>query len=116
MEVNLDDFQSLIIENYSRTRSLDFIIPGRRIVNPSYLLPQLEAIRKQPLSCIGGCLQLHSEKRKGLHLKYEYYCEVCEEIHLGHINLSSGLGYSQMQEVIGVMDLPIMTSSSFRQQ
>ncbi|XP_063221397.1 uncharacterized protein LOC134530485 isoform X1 [Bacillus rossius redtenbacheri] len=133
VEIDDDEFPPLIVENDTTKRSLDSVIQGRRIVNPSFLLPQLEAVGKHSLSCTTGCLRLRNESRRGLHCVWEYYCEVCGKIQYvttdektvqnkPEINtllvwgtLSSGLGFTQIQEVMGVLDVPVMSSSCFRQ-
>lgn len=132
MEIG-DNFPPLTIENCSAPKSLSDIVCGRRVVKPSFLLPQLETVAKHPLRCTNGHLKLYKEIRIGLHCLWMYKCDVCDKIQYvttddkreerSEVNtalvwgaLATGVGYSQVQEMLGVMDIPVMSSAFFRKQ
>ncbi|XP_063223710.1 uncharacterized protein LOC134531760 isoform X5 [Bacillus rossius redtenbacheri] len=99
-------------------------ITGRRIVNISHLLKQLTELAKHGNVCTQGQYKITSERRVGV-MSYLYYeCIMCEktvtvtteeDTRKEEVNdafvwgaLSVGIGHYQSQEMMAILDVPIM--------
>lgn len=103
---------------------------GRRIVNVSHILKQLENIASHSKVCTMGRYKFQREVVSGFYCKWIYYCDNCEkevavtsepDICKEECNdamvwgaLTIGVGYAQMQELCGLMDIPLMGQPKFR--
>lgn len=103
------------------------IVHGRRIVDLGHVLQQYSAILWHKLKCTGGEMQIVKETRKGLVSFLHFYCDNCEQTvvlssdrHGDELNealvwgcLSTGIGHHQCEELMGVMNVPIMSAKTF---
>lgn len=107
----------------------DYSIIGRRIVNISHVLMQLEKLASHQSVCTMGRYKFEREVVSGFYSKWEYYCDNCEkrifvtsepEKSKEEPNnalvwgaLSVGLGYAQVEELFTIMDIPVMGRPKF---
>lgn len=108
----------------------DYSIIGRRIVDISHVLMQLEKLASHPNVCTMGRYKFEREVVSGLYSKWEYYCDNCEKRFVVTSEpeeskeapnnalvwgaLSVGLGYAQVEELFSVMDIPVMGRPKFK--
>lgn len=127
---NIDNL-GYAVENQSVSET-KFEVDGNRIVNLKVFLDNLKTISNH--GKIFGCtldnLVLMKEKRLGLSSKLFFKCNMCNlvksitttEINNTSLNLNTaavsavigiGIGYSQMKEFLGVLDIPCMTQKTY---
>lgn len=125
-----EDFElpDLLIEPCNDTQDLN--ITGRRVVNINHVLAQLQKISSHHRQCTMGKYKFNREVVSGLFSKFIFYCDNCEsevavtsepEDRRQEVNdavvwgaLSIGIGHSQIQELFGVMDVPVMGPKKFK--
>ncbi|CAK1590870.1 unnamed protein product, partial [Parnassius mnemosyne] len=113
-----------IVEQECETNSIK-TITGRRIVDIVYFLEQLQQQKHDPLfQCDFSCLVLITEKRTGLVSHFNFQCRMCKKyfkVCTDHLDtdridintaavsgiVASGIGYSQFEETMSAMDVPI---------
>lgn len=103
---------------------------GRRIVNIAHVLNQLQIIAKHSQVCTMGKYVFEKEIVSGLFSRWIYNCDNCgksytvtsdsldlkEECNDAFVwgSLSIGIGYAQAQEMLSIMDVPVMGTAKFR--
>ncbi|XP_050306062.1 uncharacterized protein LOC126745672 isoform X2 [Anthonomus grandis grandis] len=110
-----------------RKKCNEFEIAGRRIFDVEYLFKQfLNGERHKPFDCTLVDMELIKEKRNGLYSEFTLKCKMCnvtkvisnEENKFQQLELNSsvvlstistGLGYSQINEVAASMNMPFMS-------
>lgn len=94
-----------------------------------HVLKQLEIVAMHPRYCTMGKYKLTREEISGLFCNWVYYCDNCEKDFIvtsdplhqkDEINdalswgaMSVGIGYSQVEELFSVLDLPIMSQRKY---
>lgn len=120
---------SYVVENVSGKHSgTKFELEGNRIVNLNTFLEDLKLISEHndAFGCTLKNLNLIKEKRLGLNSKLFFICNMCnveltihtcknnnKSINLNYAAVSAntgiGIGYSQINELLGVLDVPCMS-------
>lgn len=103
-----------------------FKIEGRRIVDIGHLLKEInKKIINHSIKCARGRMYAVNEKRKGLNSEIIFFCNTCKKYEIismdnGDINLdftwglsSVGAGYAQGEELLAVLNVPMMAKSTF---
>ncbi|KAK4884125.1 hypothetical protein RN001_000396 [Aquatica leii] len=128
-----DSDQELLYEvEHSGIKETDkkIIITGRRIVEMSYFFNQLQQIKHEGFGCSFSDLRFISEKIEGLRSIFTFKCSICnitERIRTENlddgtpqdtINISAvagsvatGIGYSQLSELLAALDIPLNAKS-----
>lgn len=104
-------------------------ITGRRIVDINHVLRQLEIISSHGRVCTMGRYKFQRKVVNGLISTFYYYCDNCEkecsftneptekgqEINNAIVwgSVSIGIGYSQTEELLSVLDVPMMGRKKF---
>ncbi|CAG4930598.1 unnamed protein product [Parnassius apollo] len=99
-------------------------ISGRRIVDIKYFFSKLQEISNHsPYNCGVQSLKIVGEKRVGLSSKFTLECLMCKgKFLLSNIPavvagaVSVGIGYSQLDELLSAIDLPMMTEPLYQKQ
>lgn len=123
-----DYLPPLIVERVS-VDDEEVVLKGRRIVDMNHVLKQLEIVAMHPKHCTMGKYKLKRESISGLFCNWVYYCDNCEKDFIvtsdplnqkDEINdalswgaMSVGIGYSQVEELFSVLDLPIMSQRKY---
>lgn len=124
-----NSFPKLIVEG-ENTENGTFEIHGRRIVNIAHVMKEMKTIGEHPLYCTMGGYKLVSETRNGVACSWHYYCDNCERKYIvtsephGSLEVVNsalvwgtvavGNGYSQTEEFLSVLDVPMMSGRKFR--
>lgn len=106
------------------------IMSGNRVVEPLHFIKQMKPIFEHSIICTTGKYVLMKEIRNGLSFKLVYFCHNCSNQCIitseppheeGNANkalvwgtISTGIGYSQAEELLGILDIPIMSDKTFR--
>jgi hypothetical protein len=124
-----DNLPPLVVEYNCVDEDIQSYMPsGRRIVDIGYLFKQMEQVFSHPLKCTGGKMVLKRETRDGIKSTLHFECRCCEktasvltEPQTSTINtsfvwgsLNIGIGYSQAQELCGIVGIPFMSSGTFQ--
>lgn len=104
-------------------------ISGNRIVNIQYLFNQLKSINHTGFNCSFFDLNLISEKQMGLRSVFTFQCNVCKlknkiytedpktNVNINKLAISAivvtGGGYSQLEEIYAVMNMPTMSNKTY---
>lgn len=123
-----EHFPELVIEA-EFVKKDGFEVQGRRIVNISHVMKQMEAVGKHSLHCTTGSYKLKSENISGIACSWTYFCDSCERHFvvtsepldtMNDVNravvwgsIAIGNGYSQTEEFFSVLDLPMMSEKKF---
>lgn len=108
------------------------ILQGRRLVDIGYVFKQINKISKHsPFDCSFGDMYPTSECRMGLQTKITFFCRMCnmeKSLNLiddnceGGMNInnalalsaiSTGTGYSTLNEIFSVLNVPFMSSNTY---
>ncbi|KAF5276618.1 hypothetical protein FQR65_LT16265 [Abscondita terminalis] len=107
--------------------SLDDIIKDRRIVNIAHMLKEYEKIAIHRFTCTMGHMKIVKETRVGMISFLHFYCDNCERkavITTDRLDsgltdafvwgsLSIGIGHKQLEEIMGVLNVPVITQNTF---
>lgn len=124
---NLPPMECEADESY---RSISDIMEGRRIVNLGHVLKEYGKVLNHKYKCTMGRMDFIKETRKGLISYLHFYCDNCGKHYvittdctgksLQDVNnavvwgsLSVGIGHSQCEELLGVLEIPFMTPKKF---
>lgn len=105
-------------------------VQGRRIVNVEHLFKQiLNGEKHEPFDCSLINMKLVCEKRNGLFSKFYLRCEMCHLVKTitsdnqsDNVNvnssfvlgsISTGIGYSQVNELASTLNMPLMSMNTF---
>lgn len=129
-EESESDLPDLIIEKDENYVPWEECIQGNRCVNIAHFIKQISLIEIHRNKCTMGKFIVKSEKRCGLFSTWTFACDTCNEtktvtshddIQDEEINdavvwgaLSIGIGYSQVEELLSVMNIPSMSCTKFR--
>lgn len=121
-------FPDLVIESEAVPEE-GFQVQGRRIVNIAHIMKQMEEVGRHSLSCTTGRYKLKFENRNGVACSWTYKCDNCERQFVvtsepadakNDVNsavvwgsIAIGTGYSQTEEFLSVLDIPIMSEKKF---
>nr|XP_049696033.1 uncharacterized protein LOC126054422 [Helicoverpa armigera] len=106
-------------------------VEGRRIIDVRYFFKKLQEIANHgSLNCGLGCVEFIGEKRTGFHSLFTLKCLMCndkfyvendppgEQLTINHCavagTIATGNGHSQLQEFSASLNLPIMTSKTYK--
>jgi hypothetical protein len=120
-----------LIEEAELHEDLNKALPvsGRRIVDLNYFLKQIQSVDHSPFKCSFSDMLLVGERRLGLRTCLNFVCKVCNakeniwtedskniDINLAAVSgvMSSGGGYSQLDEIFSAMDIPFMAEKTYR--
>lgn len=109
----------------------DEVLIGRRIVDIDFFIHQLKLVSDhgQQFGCNFSNLIVKKEKKMGLSSKISFYCNMCnitlivDTINTKErdINIDSvlgtnliGTGFSGIEELFAVMDIPVMSSNTYK--
>lgn len=122
------NLQELIVE--ADTSKPESILKGRRIVDMQHVINEMLELGKHGKVCTMGSFKLVKELRVGLFTKFQFHCDNCdkyktvtsEPIEQRHeLNdafvwgaVSVGIGFSQAEELISIMNTPTMGHKKFR--
>lgn len=123
----------LDIEIDNNFKTISEQVQGRRIVNLGYVLEEYEKIIKHPQFCTMGRMNFIKESRCGLVTKLHFFCDNCEKskiissepagTNLKNINVATvwgshsiGIGYSQCEELMGILDVPFLSDKCFAKE
>lgn len=125
-----DGLEELLIERVEKEYQEEVVV-GRRIVDINHLVREITLLATHNKVCTAGRFYLVKELKKGLFSKFQFHCDNCnkdafvtsEPIEKSNeLNdalvwgaVSVGIGYSQSDELLGIMDVPIMGPKKFRQ-
>lgn len=125
---NDDDLPNLIVETVEEPNDWD-CLQGNRIVKPAYFIPKLLGLQSRHMQkCTAGTIQFKKETRKGLLCQWTLECDSCNQQFVIHneapnndqLNVAaawaavtSGIGFSQFESVLGVLDVPVMCKNTF---
>lgn len=129
-ELDEEYLPPLEIERHSNRTSHLEQLSGRRIVNIGHILSEYEKVLKHPGACTMGKMKLIKESRTGLITRLHFYCDNCEkkliissEPNDHNINsaaawgcMSVGIGHSQCEELLAVLDIPFMNTKTFAKE
>ncbi|XP_039290449.1 uncharacterized protein LOC111056371 [Nilaparvata lugens] len=103
---------------------------GRRIVDIQHVLKQLQVIASHPKQCTMGKYTYKREITNGLFCKWLFYCDNCEREFIvtsepanqkEDVNdalvwgaMAVGIGFSQLEEMMSVLDVPIMGHNKYK--
>lgn len=107
----------------------DEVLEGRRIVDIKYLFSAISNIKHKHTDCTFAYLKFVSERRHGFHSDYLFKCEMCKKQEIVRsedpkikvsINTAvvegivcTGNGYSQLDEICSVINMPNMNRSTY---
>lgn len=111
-------------------KSLSDLVKGRRIVDIGYMLSQYEKVATHRFHCTMGHMKFVKETRKGLKVTLHFFCDNCErkmivtserdsasndDINKAAVwgSMAIGIGHSQCEEFLGVLDVPFMTQNTY---
>lgn len=105
-------------------------LSGRRVVDINHVLKQLQIISSHPNKCTMGKYKLKKEYLSGLFSKWTFWCDNCEKEFVvtsvppnqeEEVNdalswgaMSVGVGYSQIEEMFSVLDIPVMSHKKYK--
>lgn len=106
-------------------------LEGRRIVNIKWMFESMQRIANHSVLCSLDDIEFVKEVRRGLLSIFYFKCKMCKEalkfgseeviaekmdVNLAMISgaVSVGNGYSQMQEITAVADIPFMSSDLYK--
>ncbi|KAK5639486.1 hypothetical protein RI129_011978 [Pyrocoelia pectoralis] len=100
---------------------------GNRLVEIAYFVEQSRRLGIHDAKCTMGKMEFQHESRNGLLSYFTYFCQTCEnEIkikthHGDDVNenfvwggSAIGLGYSQSEELLSVLNVPVMTKKTYK--
>lgn len=104
-------------------------ILGRRIVDLGYLLQQYQEVILHKFNCTMGSMQYVGETQRGISSLLKFYCDNCEKNltisttvpetandvndSLVWASTSIGIGFKQLEEFLGVLDIPPPAAKTF---
>ncbi|CAH1994216.1 unnamed protein product [Acanthoscelides obtectus] len=105
----------------------------RRIVNLGHMLFEYGKVLNHSKACTMGRMDFVEEKRIGHLVKLHFFCDNCEKrmvieseppcttkksVNTAPVwgSISTGIGHSQYEELMGVLNVPAMTSRTFRKK
>lgn len=107
----------------------DEVLEGRRIVDIKYLFSAISNIKHKDTDCTFTNLKFVSETRHGFHSDYLFECKMCKKQEIVHsedpktkvsVNtaivegiICTGNGYSQLNEICCVVNMPNMNRSTY---
>lgn len=139
---NLNDFEyeetchsKQFNNNFQKTKHYTDISIGRRIVDVNELFTQLKKIEKHGVDCCFNDLNIVHEVKRGLNSFLKIKCSKCSKVFYTHtcesyeetkqynkmnVNYSAvlgtlvtGAGHSQLEELLGTLDIPCMSPGTF---
>lgn len=126
-ESDMEYLPELVVEP-GETECLELI--GRRIVDIDHLVKEISHMATHYKVCTSGRFQLRKELKKGLFSRLKFQCDNCDKINYvttepvdreNELNdaivwgaVSVGIGFSQTEELLGIMDVPSIGSKKFR--
>lgn len=121
-----NELPDLVTEQTNEITSCEDIVPGHRVVNIAHFLQQVQKLNDHRFTCSMGRFELAREVRRGLHSTLVFKCHACHAVSRINTNddkineqlvwgaLSTGIGYSQTEEFMNILGVPIMADKIFR--
>ena len=104
-------------------------ISGRRVVDIAHITKQLMALGEHPRFCTLGAYKLEKEVVNGLSFTLVFFCDNCDsrkyvtsdssqEVNDALVwgSVSVGIGYSQVEELMAVLNIPMMAPETFHRR
>lgn len=127
---DVDEGLPQLLVDSTASESHEPIVVGRRIVDISHFVKEIASMANHKNVCTTGHFKLVKETKKGLVSRLHFHCDNCdrdrfvttepidkeEELNDALVwgAVSVGIGYSQTEELLGVMDIPTMGPKKFR--
>lgn len=127
---DMDEGLPQLLVDCKGSESHEPIVVGRRIVDISHFVKEITSMANHSKVCTTGHFVLVKETKKGLVSKLHFHCDNCDGDRFvttepidkeDDLNdalvwgaVSVGIGYSQTEELLGVMDIPSMGPKKFR--
>ncbi|XP_063231175.1 uncharacterized protein LOC134535815 [Bacillus rossius redtenbacheri] len=129
-EESESELPDLVVEKDPPLKPVTDCISGNRCVDIGHVFKQMESIKLHKKECTMGRYTIHSEKRSGFFSTWRFVCETCNQVQdvsshkddfAEDINnaavwgaVSIGIGYSQLEEMFSIMDIPVMSCEKFQ--
>ncbi|XP_063229241.1 uncharacterized protein LOC134536049 [Bacillus rossius redtenbacheri] len=123
-----DDLPPLVVETVKESTSWDELT-GNRIFTPGFVIPVILQIQSSHTrKCTAGTIRFKKEILSGLHCKWVLECDMCHrEYEIQNVRsgssvintsgawaaLSSGVGFSQFENTLSVLNVPSMSQNTF---
>lgn len=129
-EESESELPDLIVDKDTSLLPITELISGNRCVDIAHVFKQMESIHSHKNECTMGRYTFQAEKRCGFYSTWRFVCETCNKVRdisshneefAEDINdavvwgaVSVGIGYSQVEEMFSIMDIPVMSSKKFQ--